>query len=197
MRIGILGGTFDPIHFGHLVLAQEALEKLHLKKVIFIPCYLPPHKYRQNITEAKIRFKMVTLAIKSNSKFSASSLEIDRKGKSYSVETLCQLTNIFAKPTRLFFITGSDSIKELVRWKDISKVVKLAQFVIAQRPHYPVPPKGSPLFKKISEGIQFITVTSLNISSSQIRRNVKEKKSIQYLVPEEVGRFIVKNKLYL
>lgn len=196
MRIGILGGTFDPIHFGHLILAQEALERLRLGRIIFIPCYLPPHKYRRDITDARMRLKMVTLAIKSNSKFSASSMEIDRKGRSYSVETLRQLTKIFGKSAKLFFITGSDSMEELVKWKNFGEVITLARFVIAQRPRYPLPSKIFPFFNEILKNVQFITVTSLDISSSQIRRNVKCRKSIQYLVPGEVRRFIVKNKLY-
>lgn len=191
MQIGILGGTFDPIHFGHLLLAQEALEKLHLERVIFMPCYLPPHKYRRNMTDAKTRLKMVALAVKSNSKFSVSSMEIERKGKSYSIETLRQLKNVFAKSTKLFFITGSDSINELLRWKDFDEVRALVRFVIARRPHYPF----SRLNKKMKD-IRFIDITSLDISSSGIRRNLREKKSIEYLVPPEVKRFIVKNRLY-
>lgn len=191
MRIGILGGTFDPIHFGHLLLAQEALEKLHLGRVIFMPCYRPPHKCRRNITDAKTRFKMVTLAIKSNSKFSVSSMEIKRKGKSYSVETLHRLNDIFAKSTKLFFITGSDSISERVKWKDFDEVITLARFVIARRPHYPFS-----CLNKRRKVIRFIDITSLDISSSGIRRNVGEKRSIEYLVPEEVKRFIAKNRLY-
>lgn len=134
---------------------------------------------------------MVALAIKSNSKFSVSSMEIEREGKSYSVETLRRLNDLFAKPTKLFFITGSDSIDELLKWKDFDKVRTLARFVIARRPHYPF----SRINKRLKD-IRFIDITSLDISSSQVRRNLREKRSIDYLVPEEVKRFIVKNRLY-
>lgn len=188
MRIGILGGTFNPVHNGHLILAEEISFKLKLDRVVFIPTFIPPHKSRQGIIEAKDRYNMIKLAIRNNLKFSIFDIEIKAKAKSYTVETLNKLKSEVYNKDKLFFITGSDSLKELSSWKDLDKIFKLAKFVIVRRPEYPLksPPK---------EAI-CLDITQIGISSSLIRNRIKNKKSIRYLAPEKVREYIIKNNLY-
>ena len=186
-RIGILGGTFNPPHFGHLLLAQESLIKLKLDKVIFIPAFMPPHKAVKR-TSARMRHKMVTLACKGNPKFEVSGIELERKAVSYSVDTLRRLGNKYRKGTELFFITGSDSLGELATWKDIDEILKLAKFVVALRPGFPI---SGPKQK-----VRFIKIPLLGISSSMVRGRLRLSQPIRYLVPGPVRKFIIKHRLY-
>jgi len=188
MRIGILGGTFNPIHIGHLVLAEEAKEKLNLEKVIFVPVYIPPHKKDKEITEADDRLKMVSLAIRGNPSFEASTFEIDSKATSYSIETLREFKRKYGEDTKLFFITGADSLGELFSWKGLDEIFKLSQFIVANRPGYDI--------ANLPKEVEAVTITPLEISSSQIRRKIKEGKSIRYLVPEAVREYISAKGLY-
>lgn len=188
MRIGILGGTFNPIHLGHLVLAEEAKEKLGLDKVIFVPAYIPPHKKDEEIAQAADRSKMVKLATEDNPSFEVSPFEIDAKTTSYSVETLREFKRIYGEDTKLFFITGADSLGELFSWKELDEIFKLSQFIVANRPGYNV--------ANVPKEIEVVTITPLEISSSQIRRKIKENKSIRYLVPERVREYVVAKGLY-
>ncbi|MEA3560681.1 MAG: nicotinate-nucleotide adenylyltransferase, partial [Candidatus Omnitrophota bacterium] len=165
MRIGILGGTFNPIHIGHLVLAEQAVEQLRLSKIIFIPDYLPPHKEIKNKITARQRYHMVELVTRSNSLFEASRLEIIRKGKSYTVDTLRQIRKKLKPTQKFFFIAGSDCLNELSFWKQKEEIFKLAGFIIAVRPGYPV--------EKVPEGAKLIKTASIDISSSGIRKKLK------------------------
>jgi nicotinate-nucleotide adenylyltransferase len=187
MRIGIFGGTFNPIHFGHLVLAEQAYEKLNLDKVIFIPSFCPPHKKDSNIVSAFHRYNMVNLAIQNNPRFEISDIEIKRKGRSYLVDTLKQLRIIYPK-AELFFISGSDVSNQISKWKSIGKILSLAKFVLAKRPGYRL--------KKCDSHISVISITELDISSSMIRRKIKESKSIRYLMPLRVYKYIKEKGLY-
>jgi nicotinate-nucleotide adenylyltransferase len=186
-RIGILGGTFNPPHFGHLVLAQETLKKLKLYKVIFIPTYTPPHKMVKG-NNALMRYKMVALACKTNPKFEASKIELEKRAVSYSVDTLRRLKTKFGKGTELFFIIGSDSLSGLESWRNMDEILKLANFVVAYRPGYPI--------KKLNLKVKSIKVPTLDISSSAIRGRVRRSQSIKSLVPEPVRKFIIDSKLY-
>ncbi|MEA3328248.1 MAG: nicotinate-nucleotide adenylyltransferase [Candidatus Omnitrophota bacterium] len=188
MRIGILGGTFNPVHIGHLILAEGAIEQLGLSKVIFIPAYLPPHKELKSKITAEQRYHMVKLITFSNPLFEASRLEIIRKGRSYTVDTLRRLREKFGLKQRIFFITGSDCLGRLSFWKEKKEIFKLAEFVIAARPDYPL--------KNIPRRTRLIKIAPVDISSSDIRKRLKSKKSIRYLVPDAVRNYIVKNKLY-
>lgn len=189
MRIGILGGTFDPIHIGHLILAEEALWKLKLDKVIFIPSYLPPHKVPEGVLEPEHRFKMVGLAIEGNLKFDISRLEIDLKGKSYSIDTLKRLKEHFKPDTEFFFITGSDSLKELFSWKQIDEIFELSKFIVAKRPGFPI--------EETPKEVQVVVITEVEVSSSEIRKRLSQGQSIRYLVPEAVRAYIERHRLYL
>lgn len=187
MKIGILGGTFNPIHVGHLVLADQVQEALNLDKIIFVPTYLPPHKEALDLIDAQFRLKMVKLAIEDNKKFSVSDIEIKRKGISYTIQTLKDLRKIY-KDDDLFFIVGSDASIYLNGWKDIGDSLKLAKFVMATRPGYSL--------KNINPKILTVEIKALEISGVQIRRRIKEHKSIRYLVPEIVRNYILKKGLY-
>jgi nicotinate-nucleotide adenylyltransferase len=188
MRIGILGGSFNPIHVGHLVLAEEAKEKLSLDKVIFVPAYIPPHKKDEELAEPNDRFKMVELAVRGNSSFEVSAFEIDAKTTSYSVETLKALKKKCGEGANLFFVTGADSMGELFSWKEIDQIFKLSHFIVANRPGYTI--------ANVPAGVDVVTITSLEISSSLIRKKIKEGGSIRYLVPEPVREYIIARRLY-
>ena len=189
MRIGILGGTFNPIHIGHLILAEEAYFKLKLDKLIFVPAFMPPHKDSQDIINAKDRLEMVRLAIEDNAAFEVSTYEIDSKKKSYSIDTLREFRNIYGKDAQLCFITGSDSLKDLFSWKNINDIFKISKFIVANRPGYPV--------KDLPKEADTVVITPIEVSSEDIRRRLKEGRSIRYLVPEKVRKHIIEHRLYL
>ena len=188
MKIGILGGTFNPIHIGHLILGEEALWKLKLDKLIFVPAYLPPHKDQEEILGAEHRFKMALSAIEGNPKFEVSRIEMDSKQTSYSVDTLKRFKEQYGPSAEFFFITGSDSLKELVSWKEIDEIFKLSKFIVAKRPGFPI--------GEIPSEVQAVVITEIEVSSSEIRKRLKERKSIRYLVPDKVREYIEENRLY-
>ena len=187
MKIGILGGTFNPMHAGHLILAEEVREKLKLDKVIFVPTYLPPHKDNPDIASASSRLSMVKLAIKGNRHFLASDIEIKRDGRSYTIDTLREFKKIYPQD-ELYFIIGSDLLKYLDDWKDLDEIIKMVRFVVATRPGYPL--------EKIPSRISTIPIRAVDISGFEIRKAIKENKSFRYLVPEAVLKYINKNRLY-
>jgi len=187
MRIGIFGGTFNPIHFGHLVLAEQAYEKLNLDRVIFIPSYYPPHKKVHDIISATHRYNMVNLAIQGNPRFEISDIEIKRKGRSFLIDTIRQLKKIYPK-SELFFISGSDVSSQISKWKSIEEILSLAKFVLAKRPGYHL--------KKYNSNISVISITELDISSSMVRRKIKLGQSIRYLMPMRVFKYIKEKSLY-
>lgn len=187
MRIGILGGTFDPIHIGHLILAEEARGILRLDKVIFVPAYIPPHKQRRQITPAADRYAMVSLAVKSNPFFEVSDLELKRQGVSYSVETVREFRKVFPEAS-MYFIAGSDALREFSSWKEANLLSGMSRLVIAQRPGYPL--------KKTFPGTRVIEINAFDISSTQLRRRIKNGKSVYYLIPEEARKYILEKQLY-
>ena len=187
MRIGILGGTFNPVHIGHLILAEEAREKLRLNRVIFVPTYSPPHKNNREVVSAGHRYKMIKLAIRQNSYFTVSDIEIKRKGKSYTIDTLKQLKKLYPKQ-ELYFISGSDLLKYLDEWKDLKDVIKMVKFVVATRPGYPL--------AEIPSYISTVAIRAVDVSAFEIRQRIKENKSFRYLVPEAVLEYINTHRLY-
>lgn len=188
MRIGILGGTFNPIHIGHLILAEEAYFKLRLDKLLFVPAFIPPHKSASEVINAADRLEMVRLAIEDNPAFEVSTYEIDSKKKSYSIDTLNELRKIYGDEAQLCFITGSDSLKDLFSWKDVNDIFKISKFIVANRPGYPI--------KDIPKEADTVVITPIEVSSEDIRKRLKEGKSIRYLVPEKVRKYILDRKLY-
>lgn len=186
-RIGILGGTFNPIHIGHLMIAQMVLEKLGLDKVIFVPSCLPPHKSGLNLIDARHRLRMAHLGVRGNRHFEVSSFEIVKGGKSYSVDTVRYFRRRYPG-VKLFFIIGSDHIAKLHTWKNIQEVVKIVSFIAVYRPG----------FKTIRSRIRVksIIIPGVHTSSSDIRRRLVAGKTVKHLIPENVLRYIRKHKLY-
>jgi len=199
-RIGISGGTFDPIHYGHMIIAEQIRESLELDKVIFIPSGLTPHKDITKVTPAEHRFNMVRAAVQTNSFFEVSRIEIEREGYTYTIDTVRQLNEIYGETARLFFIIGADVIPELLTWKDYEKLFKLCEFIAVLRPGF----KKDDIMKEVEylrstylAKIHIVDAPLIDISSTIIREKVKAGKSIKYLVPESVESYIIKNKLYL
>lgn len=187
MKIGILGGTFNPIHIGHLILAQEVREKLNLDKIIFVPTYLPPHKDNSDIAPASTRMIMVKLAIKGNKCFLISDIEIKRNGCSYTIDTIKEFKKMYIQD-ELYFIIGSDLLKYLDDWKDLNEIIKMVNFIVATRPGY--------LLEKIPSYISTIPIRAVDVSGFEIRKAIRENRSFRYLVPDVVYKYIIKNKLY-
>ncbi|MFA5389755.1 MAG: nicotinate-nucleotide adenylyltransferase [Candidatus Omnitrophota bacterium] len=189
MRIGILGGTFDPVHNGHIYLAERVSRKLKLSWIIFIPSYIPPHKKGAKVTPARHRYAMLKLAIGGHRGFRVSDMEIKRKGRSYSVETLRRLRKRFGARTALFFITGSDSLRELYKWKDMEEILTLCEFVIVERPGFKA--------GRIPEGFAFLKVGAKNISATSARNSIRKGRPLRGIVPQKVEDYIRENKLYI
>ncbi len=190
MKIGILGGTFNPIHNGHLIIAEQVRIRFGLSKVLFIPCNIPYHKKSIGLASAKHRLAMVKLAIKDNPYFEASDIEIKRGGLTYSIDTIRYLKNTYPANTQFYFIIGVDSLPELPLWREIKTLAKLCRFIAIDRPGF-VRPK-----LKLSFRISNLVYPLIDISSSKIRQEVKQKHSIKYLVPGSVQQYINKHKLY-
>ena len=187
-RIGVMGGTFDPIHNGHLVAASEVASALELDEVLFVPTGKPWQK--QEVSPAEHRYLMSVVATASNPQFKVSRVDVDRPGYTYTVDTLNELNQQFPDAD-LFFISGADAIAQIIAWKDIDSVWGLAHFVVVSRPGHklklPKAPQGA-----ISE----LEVPALSISSTDVRQRVAEGKPIWYLVPDGVVQYISKHHLY-
>ncbi len=199
-RLGISGGTFDPIHYGHLIIAEEIREKLRLDSVLFIPSGNPPHKVNINVTDAVSRFEMVRHAVSSNPFFNASRIETDRMGHTYTIDTLKELKKTYGDDTEFYFITGADVVRELTTWKDYEMVFMLCHFVAVLRPGYPASDFLMDIELLKSEyGVYIHEVEAplIGISSTIIRDRVARGVSIRYLVPETVENYIYKKGLYL
>lgn len=215
-RLGILGGTFNPIHFGHLAAAEEVRDRLKLEKVIFIPSFLPPHKIDEDIPSAVQRQEMARLAIKGNSHFTVSDVEIRRGGRSYTIDTIeaLQQSHLGAE---LYFLTGLDSFLEIRTWKDWDRLLTLCSFVVLSRDGYRFRDIAQLGFLDIAEQelseldarekdqvviaagnnrVYLERVPFYDISSTDIRARVREGRSIKYHLPEAVEHYIIENKLY-
>lgn len=200
-RIGILGGTFNPVHLGHLILAQGAFEAFDLTKVIFVPSAEPPHKRSAATVDAAHRMAMVELAVEDSLFFEVSDIEIQRSGRSYAIDTVRGLLDLYPAAD-LFFIIGTDTLKELRGWKDIYSLLPLCNFVSFSRPQHDAatinadqlglnPPWPERLLANVVRGRQ------IEISSSNIRYRIAEELSIHYLVPPQVEMYITEHSLYV
>jgi len=193
---GIIGGTFDPIHIAHLYIAEVAMKKLNLEKVIFMPAGSPPHKTDRRITEASLRLEMVNAAIKGKKGFEVSDYEIQNKGMSYTYKTLEYFNN---KKREIYFIVGSDCLMNLHKWREVDKIFSLCKLVVVTRPGF----SKSELIKKKIEfeekyngEIIFLEVEGKDISSTEIKEYIKEGLEIEKLLPKEVIEIINKKGLY-
>ena len=197
-RIGTMGGTFDPVHYGHLVTAEEALVQFNLDKVLFVPTGRPVRKTHRHLSSAEDRYLMTVIATASNPDFEVSRIEIDRPGDTYTVDTMLALRDLYGPRAELFFISGADAVREILTWKNADRFAGLCTFIAATRPGYdaglgtdgamgrlvPVPP------------VESMAVPALAISSSDIRDRVASHRPIRYLLPEAVAAYIEKNGLY-
>lgn len=191
-RLGIFGGTFDPIHTGHLIIAEDVWERFSLQKLIFVPARTPPHKDDPTIASPHHRCSMISLAIKGNTHFEVSDVEIRRPGRSYTVDTLEAFRNIYPEPTELLFIMGLDQALEVQTWKDPERLFSLAEILVVPRPGY----SATGLKEEIRGEVKLLEGRSIDISSTEIRRRVGAGQSIRYLAPKEVEAYIHDNRLY-
>ncbi|MDA8777430.1 nicotinate-nucleotide adenylyltransferase [Pontimonas sp.] len=187
-RIGIMGGTFDPVHHGHLVAASEAQVALDLDEVIFVPTGKPADK--PQVSQAEHRYLMTVIATASNPRFRVSRVDIDRPGTTYTVDTLRDMRADFPEAD-LFFITGADAIAEVLSWKDSGELTSLAHFVGVSRPGHDLRVDTLP-----AESVTVLEVPALAISSSDCRARVAQGNSVWYLVPDGVVQYIAKHRLY-
>ena len=187
--VGILGGTFDPIHLGHLITAQSLLEIRKLEKIIFIPSYISPHKTDQEITGEKHRLKMLELATEENKFFEISDIELSEGSVSYTVDTLEKLSKKFKK---IELIIGLDNLLDFHNWKNPDRIIELAKLVVLKKRI----DDNKVNKNKYYRAAEFIDTPLIEISSSEIRERVKNKLPINYLVPEKVKEHILRNKLY-
>jgi nicotinate-nucleotide adenylyltransferase len=198
-RIGVFGGSFDPVHIGHLTIAQDAVEQLELNRLIFVPAAVPPHKQEKTLVESHHRFEMLQLATEGNLSFEVSDMELQRGGVSYTFDTITQIQ--FEHPgAELFFIVGLDSLVELHLWRNVDKLLELCTIVPFAR--------GGEDPARVAEQIQLsepwktgllerlIRIHEIEISASEIRMRLAEGLSIRYLVPPEVEMYIAEHHLY-
>lgn len=197
-KIGIMGGTFDPIHVGHLVTAEAVRIEYGLEKVLFIPAGSPPHKQESHVTSAVHRYIMTVMATYSNPHFYVSSIEMDRPGPSYTIDTIRALVDQYGSDTQLYFITGADAVGDLPTWNHIDELLDMCFFVATARPGCvsAVDDVVKHFGDKGLERILRLDNPELEISSTDIRERVKQGRSIKYIVPESVESYILKEGLY-
>lgn len=211
MRVAVFGGTFNPVHYGHLRLAEEARETCGLDRVVFMPTFITPHKLTESLTPARVRFELVKRAIEDNPGFSVSDLEIRREGRSFTIDTVRELLK--EPDTEVFLILGSDSFNDIASWYEYEDLLALSSFIVAPRPNHP--PKAlaevlpvelagkfwydSRVMAFVNSGgnsITYLDTTPIDISSSDIRERVHRGRSVRYLLPDTAIEFIRKEGLY-
>ena len=201
MRIGIMGGSFDPIHIGHLMVAEQMREARQLERILFIPSKIPPHKAERELASPRDRIKMARLAVEGHSAFDVSDIELRREGPSYSIDTLAELREKWRDQHRIFFIIGSDTLADLPTWRRPGDLVDQADFLTAVRPGFPIDSWDdlSVTFSpeqvaRLKQGC--VDTIPIGISSTEIRRRARQGHSIRYLVPEAVEQYIQRRGLY-
>jgi len=205
MKIGVFGGTFDPIHLGHLAVAEEVRTSLGLAEVLFVPAGQPWLKVDKtlradrSISAAQHRVQMVKLAIAGHPHFKLSTCEVDRPGPSYAVDTIDILQQQLGTEARLFFLLGSDALSELPQWKEPSRLIQICRLVAFTRPRFALPSLESleSAIPGLSQHVTFVEVPQIDISATQIRNRVSRGASIHGLVPQAVERYILEQGLYL
>lgn len=196
-RLGIMGGTFDPIHNGHLVTAEQAFDDLNLDVVVFMPAGRPAFKQDKRVSSGEDRYAMTLLATSDNPHFLASRFEVDREGVTYTADTLALLREMYPPNVELYFITGADAISEIVTWRHAETIGRMARLVGATRPGYDLDRARAAIAASPYDfDVTYLEVPALAISSSYLRARVAAGQSIRYLTPDEVGGYIHKHQLY-
>lgn len=194
-----MGGTFDPIHYGHLVAAEVSRSEFCLDKVIFMPAGRPPHKQLRHVSDPEQRYLMTVLAVSSNPEFEVSRLEVDKEEVTYTYDTVMELRRLYGEDTRIYFITGADAVLELLTWYRIQELLGICRFIAVTRPGFDkrdLEQKISEITSKYNGEIICIEVPLLAISSTDIRERCRNGKTIKYLLPEAVEKYIRENELY-
>lgn len=197
--VGLMGGTFSPIHYGHLLMCESIREEFNLEKIIFMPARIPPHKTNISIVDAEHRLNMVRLAIEDNPYFEASDLEMRRQGASYTVDTLKELRSSLPKGKKLFLIIGADSLVQLSSWYKYQDIFRLATIIVAARPDTDFSLLNDTIAKfrvEMDADILMSAHAPMNFSSTEIRNRVKKGLSIRYMTPPKVEAYIYENGLY-
>lgn len=189
-----MGGTFDPVHYGHLVAAEEALVQFNLDRVMFMPTGEPARKTHRRVSSAEHRYLMTVIATASNPDFTVSRMEVDRPGVTYTVDTMTALRSTYGPDADLFFITGADAVLDILTWKDSARLAGLCTLIAATRPGYDL----SRLEGRSAGGLQveLMEVPALAISSTDIRARIAGRRPVRYLLPESVAAYVKKNALY-
>ena len=197
-RLGLLGATFDPIHYAHLRLAEEALEQLQLDRVLFLPAPNPWRKAGKQVVAVEHRLAMVMLAIAGNPRFACSRLELDQPGPTYTANTLSALRVELGEDVQLHFILGADALADLPHWHDPGRIVALARLAVARRPRTRLPPLAA--LERSVPGIRAamdtVRMTPLDLSSTELRALAAAGRSLRYLVPDAVAEYIQEHSLY-
>lgn len=193
MKICLFGGTFDPPHVGHLIIAETIKESERFDKMIFVPAFHPPHKDDSNLSSIEDRLEMLRLSVNHDETFELSDIEIERGGISYTIETVRELKQRYGLTKRhIYFLMGSDALLQFHRWKDHLSILKECRVLVATRPGF----RSSRISPNIMGQIRFANMPQFEISSSQIRRRVRDRKTIRYMVLDPVWEYIRKHKLY-
>ncbi|KAB1912677.1 MULTISPECIES: nicotinate-nucleotide adenylyltransferase [unclassified Micromonospora] len=190
-RIGIMGGTFDPIHHGHLVAASEVADRFGLDEVVFVPTGQPWQKADEPVSSPEDRYLMTVIATASNPRFQVSRVDIDRGGPTYTVDTLQDLHDEYGPKVQLFFITGADALERILSWKEVDRMFELAHFIGVTRPGFELTDKHLP-----ADTVSLVQVPAMAISSTDCRARVARGEPVWYLVPDGVVQYIAKRRLY-
>jgi len=198
INLGLMGGTFDPIHLGHLVSAEEARQQFDLDYVVFVPAGIPPHKDQSKVTDPEHRYLMTTLAVMSNPAFIVSRFEVDRAEPSYTIDTVRHFAEQEAYEANIYFITGADAILEILTWKDYAALLDMCTFIAVTRPGYSLErlEEMQKSLPGMMNKVHLLEIPALAISSTYIRERVALGKTIKYLTPEPVEQYIKKQRLY-
>lgn len=197
-RIGVLGGTFDPIHFGHLAIAEEARVQAGLDIVLFVPARIQPLRQNQNVSSPDHRAAMIERAILGNPAFRLSRIEYERPGPSYTVDTMALLHERLPRASEFFFILGTDAIADLPHWKDPERLISLCRFIVLPRPGCDFDPRNLFVqFPLLRERVTLLEGPRLEISSTELRRRVRKGLPIRYQVPDAVEEYIRSHRLYV
>src|SRR5436305_2544935 len=191
-RVGIMGGTFDPIHHGHLVAASEVALRFALEEVVFVPTGEPWQKVDERVSPAEDRYLMTVIATASNPRFTTSRVDIDRGGPTYTIDTLRDLRRHYGEAAELYFITGADALDKILSWKDVDEMFALAHFVGVTRPGFELSDDHLP-----EDTVTLVTVPAMAISSTDCRARVAHGQPVWYLVPDGVVQYIAKRRLYV
>lgn len=197
--IGIMGGTFDPIHLGHLLAAEEARERYGLEEVIFVPAGYPPHKEKGELSHQEHRYLMTIIATINNPIFKVSRVELEAESYTYTVDTVAYFRNLLGPDKKIYFITGADAILDITTWEGYDRLLDMCHFIAVTRPGFSLDhleEKLKSLDYRLFSKILILSIPGMAISSTCIRRRVKKGKTIKYLTTSGVEQYILKNKLY-